>query len=307
VKFVCIDFETANSFIGSICSVGLAIIEDDKILETKSWLVKPHRDYSYFDPFNVMIHGITEKDIKDAPNFKDVYSQIKELLADSVLVAHNAAFDMSALRHVLDLYDIKYPEIDYVCTYKLATKFWIGLENYKLDTVSKHLNFEFSHHNAEEDAKACGNVLIHCMKEKNVNSITELSNCVGLKIGRLFAAGYTPCSVAKDKHGIDVKGIKAETYNFDPEHEFYNRKVVFTGTLSSMERKEAMQKVVNVGGLIGDSMTSDVNYLVMGMQDYSKFADGKESSKTKKAKQLIASGSELQIIDENEFLRLLQS
>ena len=40
------------------------------------------------------------------------------------------------------------------------------------------------------------------------------------------------------------------------------------------------------------------------MQDYFRFADGKESSKTKKAKKLIDAGQDLQIIDENEFIKM---
>jgi hypothetical protein len=44
----------------------------------------------------------------------------------------------------------------------------------------------------------------------------------------------------------------------------------------------------------------------MGVQDYAKFADGKQSSKTKKACQLIEQGYELRIIDEDQFLRMIE-
>lgn len=50
---------------------------------------------------------------------------------------------MSVLRHVLDLYEIPYPEVDYLCTYKTALKTWSGLDNYKLDTVCKFLKYDF--------------------------------------------------------------------------------------------------------------------------------------------------------------------
>ncbi len=104
MKIVCIDFETANRFIGSICAVGVAVIEQGQISQTGYWLVKPHADCNIFDPFNIMIHGIQPRDVQNALEFNAIYDEIRPLLSDSILVAHNAAFDMSALRHVLDLY-----------------------------------------------------------------------------------------------------------------------------------------------------------------------------------------------------------
>ncbi|MDR3585928.1 MAG: hypothetical protein P4L59_11485 [Desulfosporosinus sp.] len=35
MRAVCIDFETANSFIGSACSVGIAVIEEKKIIDKR--------------------------------------------------------------------------------------------------------------------------------------------------------------------------------------------------------------------------------------------------------------------------------
>ncbi len=306
MKAVCIDFETANGFVGSICSVGIAVIEGNNIVETGYWLVRPHAEYFYFDPFNVMIHGIDENTVKDAPEFNVIYRQIKHLFECAVVAAHNAAFDISALRHVLDLYGIAYPEIDYICTYKTALRTWNGLENYKLNTVCKFLNHRFSHHHAREDAVACGKILLSALAARGISSVEELASSIGMKLGKLYARGYSPCSIrSSKKSGIELKSIVAQGDTFAQEHEFYGKKVVFTGKLSTMTRKEAMQKVVNAGGFIGEGVTEDTDFLVMGGQDYTRFADGKESNKTKKAKSLISKGSQLQIIDEVEFLRLL--
>jgi len=262
MRAVCIDFETANSFVGSICSVGIAIIEGSTIVDTKYWLVKPHAEYFYFDPFNVMIHGIDEDAVKDAPEFDFIYEQIRHLFNNAIAVAHNAAYDMSALRHVMDLYGIEYPEIDYICTYKAALKTWSGLENYKLNTVCKFLKHDFTHHNAQEDAAACGKVLLSALAANGTSSIEEFTSLIGMKPGKLYACGYRPCSIrSSKKSGIDIKGIVAQCDTFDQEHEFYEKKVVFTGTLSTMTRKEAMQKVVNAGGLIGVNVTEDTDFL----------------------------------------------
>ncbi len=199
MRVVCIDFETANGFIGSVCSVGIAVIEEGQIIDTKYWLIKPHPEYCYFDPYNVMIHGINEKDVKNAPEFDLIYAQIKPLFENAYVVAHNASFDMSVLRHVLDLYEISYPEVEYLCTYKTALKTWSGLDNYKLDTVCKFIKYEFVHHNALEDATACGNVLLSALSEGGVSSINELASLVGMRLGKLYDGGYKPCSISKQK------------------------------------------------------------------------------------------------------------
>lgn len=197
MRAVCIDFETANGFMGSACSVGIAVLEEGQIVDTNYWLIKPHPRYSYFDPLNVSIHGIKAQDVKDAPEFDLIYGQISPLFDNAYVIAHNASFDMSVLRHVLDLYEIPYPEIDYLCTYKTALKTWSGLDNYKLDTVCRFLNHDFAHHNALEDAIACGNVLLSALSARGVTTITELAALVGMRLGKLYAGGYNPCSIAK--------------------------------------------------------------------------------------------------------------
>ncbi len=303
MRFTALDFETANSFIGSICAVGLAIVEDGAVVDKKYWLIKPHKDHSYFDPFNVYIHGITKDMVADAYEFDTVYmNEIAPVIQGTVLAVHNAAFDMSALRHVLDLYHIEYPQISYVCTFKAAQRTWADLENHKLDTVSKHLNFQFTHHNALEDALACANILSEIFKEKKLDDFETLSKALGMRLGRLYAGGYEPCSTSKACRG---KKVTARKESFDPGHALYGKKVVFTGTLLSMPRHEAMQRVVDAGGLVSETLTVDTNFLVAGLQDASRLSGSQENIKTKKALELICKGNRIRIIDEKEFIRMI--
>ncbi len=303
MRFTALDFETANSFIGSICAVGLAVVEDGAVIDKKYWLIKPHKDHRYFDPFNVYIHGITKDMVADASEFDTVYTnEIASAIQGTVLAAHNAAFDMSALRHVLDLYHIEYPSIQYVCTFKAAQRAWAELENHKLDTVSRYLNFQFTHHNALEDALACANILLEVFKEKQLGDFNALTQALGMRIGQLYAGGYEPCSTSKACRG---KKISAQTDQFDPTHALYGMKVVFTGTLLSMPREEAMQRVADAGGFVADTLTADTNFLVAGVQDASRLSGSKVSVKTKKALDLICKGNSIRIIDEKEFIRMI--
>jgi DNA polymerase-3 subunit epsilon len=171
-----------------------------------------------------------------------------------------------------------------------------------LYTISNHIKYEFKHHNAKEDAIACGKIFTKAIEIHGIKSKEDFFKKIKLRPGRLQGNNYMSCSIRND---LDIKELEAQTDKFDMEHDFYKRKVVFTGTLSCMIRKEAMQKVLNVGGLIGDTLTEDTDFLVMGIQDYAAFSDGKESSKTKKAKQLISKGGIIQIIDEDDFVRMI--
>lgn len=91
----------------------------------------------------------------------------------------------------------------------------------------------------------------------------------------------------------------------DPEHPFADATVVFTGTLQSMRRADAAQAVVDRGGRVTSAVSKKQDYLVMGDQEYWKFADGQQSNKTRRAKELVADGHSLEVIGEYDFLTML--
>jgi DNA polymerase III subunit epsilon len=94
-----------------------------------------------------------------------------------------------------------------------------------------------------------------------------------------------------------------ETIN--TKNPFFGRNVVFTGELRSLGRKEALQQVVNLGGSIKSGVSRKSNYLVVGIQD--KVLVGKEglSTKEKKAYELLDKGKDIKIVNEEEFIKLL--
>ena len=72
-----------------------------------------------------------------------------------------------------------------------------------------------------------------------------------------------------------------------------------------MVRKEAMQAVVDKGGDVEDGVTQRTSFLVVGDQDYSRFAEGcTKSSKMRKAEALLAKGQDIEIIAEQDFLQM---
>jgi DNA polymerase-3 subunit epsilon len=196
MNFTVIDFETANSKRASACALGIVKVVNGVIEEKNAYLIKP--DDMRFDGMNIGIHGIRPNDVINEPEFDELYQRIfKDKLDKQLVVAHNASFDMSVLRKSLELYDLEFPEFDYLCTVKIAQKTWTDLENHKLDQMSRFLNFKFKHHDALDDCLACANVLIRACEAQGVDSPLELAKHLNLQVGKIYQGGYKPCSVRR--------------------------------------------------------------------------------------------------------------
>lgn len=90
----------------------------------------------------------------------------------------------------------------------------------------------------------------------------------------------------------------------DVESPFYGKTCVFTGTLTGMQRKDAMQIVLNIGGKCSNSVTAKTDYLILGTQDYTRIK-GQKSSKQIKAESLILKGANISILSESVFFDML--
>lgn len=297
--FVSIDFETANAKRCSPCSVGIAIVKRGKIVDSFERLIKPHEDYAEFNPYNVSIHGITPEMVEDAPCFNEVMQDILPIINDNVLVAHNMIFDCSVLCRTLDLYELPKPTCQTLCTCNLSRIVFPELSCHRLNVVSSQLKIALEHHNAASDAMACANILLS-MPDYAVAKIKKYAYSYGYINEE---SSWSPQFTLKSRKNQDERIIKNT-----PCHTklFCGQNFVFTGTLMSMERETACAIVEAGGGYAQNTVNKNTNYLVMGVQDFSKFADGKKSSKTKKAEELHAKGSPIEIISEDDFLKMIE-
>lgn len=311
MKFVAIDFETANYKRSSICQIGVSIVEEGKIVQNISRLVKPTPNY--YESRNTSIHGITSSDTEDCPTFNIVWKELNDTYAicQYPWVAHNASFDMSAFRAALELFNINFPSVDYYCTVGLSKLSFQGLFNYRLDTVSKYLNINLlNHHDAKCDAQAAAEIMLHIMKHHDAETVNDLIQKTHVRPGQLYEdCTYQPFSVSTsisktNKSQIDFSW-EPESIEFDEENPFYQKTVAFTGALSFIRRNDARQKVINAGGYAkSDSVTKKTNFLVIGSYDY-KNSENYESAKFKKAKALIEEGQDLEIISEKDFFQMI--
>lgn len=212
MRFTAIDFETANEKRSSACALGIACIDDGRIIEQQYYLIRPPE--LYFNHYNVAIHGIREQDVINKPDFAELWPSIKQNFVNSIVISHNASFDMSVLRATLDYYNITYPNLKYGCTWIMSKNQWPDRLSYKLNDVAAMLDINFDHHHAVEDAKACAQIALQIIHSNNSSTFNELASTLDFSIGSLYPGGYTPSSNLSNKKCVKkINETKLTTRN----------------------------------------------------------------------------------------------
>jgi len=282
--FVAIDVETANADMASICQIGIARFVDGILSEEWCSLIDPEDE---FDWMNISVHGIESHMVKGQPTFPQVADQLRSILSSSLSVCHTH-FDRLAINRASSKYGIQPIETSWLDSARVVRRTWSDLawRGYGLSNVCKRIGYEFKHHDALEDAKAAGHVLLAAIKESQ-QDLNAWLHRVSLPID--------PTKVSSGSH-IERDG--------NPEGDLFGEIVVFTGALE-MPRAEAADLAASFGCKVDQGVTKKTTILVVGDQDISKLAGHKKSSKHRKAEQLIADGHSLRILQESDFRALV--
>jgi len=160
VRILAIDFETADNGRDSACAIGLAIVEDGRVVHRAHRLIRPPRRrilYTY-------IHGIAWGDVAGEPSFGEVW---RDLLAGlgrvDAIAAHNAGFDRGVLLGCCTAHGLAAPDLPWLCTVKLARAVW-DIRPTRLPDVCARLGIPLDHHDALSDALACAEITARAFK-----------------------------------------------------------------------------------------------------------------------------------------------
>lgn len=281
-SYIVIDIETTglNSKYDEIIEIGALKVRDDKVIDKFESLVFNDN----IDSFITDLTGITTEMTEKAPPLKSVLSEFIKFVQDETLIAHNANFDINFIYDSVESCFGKEFNNDFIDTLRIARRAFHEFKSHRLKYLARDLNFKNTPgHRSLSDCFTTLELYLKC-KEK------IFSEDIKLAVYNQLKASEITCS---------------DNSEFNPDSPLFNRTCVFTGTLEKMARKEAMQAVVDIGGLVGNSITKKTNYLILGTQDYRRLNGNSESSKTQKAKSLIEKGQDLRIISENEFYEIL--
>ena len=174
MNLLAIDFETANGSSASACSIGCALWVEGEIIDNREILIRPHQSVGFFQYGNMKIHHITPTMVKNCPEWPDVFCDIAGLFENSLVVAHNALFDIGVLRSLNQLYGIEMNDFPYIDTVTVSRIIHPFLPNHKLNTVCEYLNFDFSHHQANSDALGCIAIMEDAMNLMETYDVEEL-------------------------------------------------------------------------------------------------------------------------------------
>ena len=161
-RFIAFDVETPNSLNNRMSAIGITVIENDAIIDEFYSLVNPE---TCFDAFNVQLTGISEKMVRNAPTFSELWSAIEPMMSGGLLVAHNAVFDLSVLKTCLRDYGIEWkPYVRYVCTVQTGRRVLPGM-SHRLNVLCDYYGINLNHHYAASDSHACAEILLRYIED----------------------------------------------------------------------------------------------------------------------------------------------
>lgn len=277
-SFVALDVETANSDFASICQIGLVCFVGQSIKWQWTKLIDPE---DYFDSENIRIHGIEPRAVAGAPNFPAILEKLQPTLRNQIVVSHTH-FDRLALDQACDKYGVQLPPFTWLDSARVARRTWpeVRARGYGLADLAARLEINFQHHDAGEDARAAGMIILSAIAESGT----------GLRDWIERARKPTP-KVGK------IEG--------DPEGALYGETLVITGELF-VTRRVIAEFAAQLGCNVGASVTKKTTMLVVGDQYLKKLAGHRKSTKHRKAEALIQAGQQIRIFSETEFLSLLK-
>ncbi len=158
-NFAAIDFETANGCRSSVCSVGVVVVRQGRVVDSFYSLIRP--EPNYYAWFCQRVHGLCHDDTDDAELFPDVWGKVHPLVEGLPLVAHNAMFDEGCLRAAMQVYRMDWPDYVFFDTLRASRRKLRNLPNHQLHTVAAACGFNLeNHHHALADAEACAAIAL---------------------------------------------------------------------------------------------------------------------------------------------------
>lgn len=291
MDFVALDVETANPDRSSICQIGIATFRNGDLVDCWESLVAPAGEFS---PFNVSIHGIDRRRVRTAPRWEEIYPHVASRLESQIVVSHTS-FDRHALTQACACCGLSICECRWLDSAEIARNAWpqFSRSGYGLTNLAAYFGFQYRAHDALEDAKCAGWVVLKAIAEAKVHPEHRLR--------------YEPDPVGA------TSPTSSRWKTFSPSVKqpgcvggvLFGEVIVFTGALS-ISREEAAESAALAGCRVDDGVTKRTTLLVVGNQDMDCLRGHEKSSKHLKAEKLIAQGQRLRILCESEFMRLVK-
>ena len=302
MRILIYDVETAQTKnIGSICSVGWILLDNDAIVDEGYSLINPHCAFSHT---NVHIHGITASDVEGAPFFAEYWeSTLRPLMTKALVIAHSANFDMSATEQALYLANVADPGIDYLDTLPVF-KSLVDAPSYKLTDLASLTNYEYNAHNAREDVHALLHVLCHVRDLCGFEDIAAMLLRTPVRAENTKTNAYVPKRIADTPINHPIYSHCTENVQI-VDGCLQGMKVCITGDVPGYKRSDIERMIMEHGGKPSSGVSGKTDFLIVGTYVDPVSGNPVLTSKHKKALELIEQGGKIRILSFEGFEKLI--
>ncbi|MBD7909966.1 DNA polymerase III subunit alpha [Clostridium cibarium] len=189
-----------------ITEIGVMKVKDGKVIDKFSCFVNPQKPI----PARVIeVTNITDDMVSDAETIEQVFPKLLDFIKDTVLVAHNAEFDINFLKHNARVlgYDFDFTYMD---TLSLAQEIFPDFKTYKLGRIAKNLGIKVeAAHRALDDVDTTVkvfNIMIDKLKERGAQTLEDIdiyaSDEESKKVSYKKVKTYHAIILAKDYVGL---------------------------------------------------------------------------------------------------------
>ena len=171
-----LDLETTglSPLTEKITEIGIMKLKDGKVIDEFSCFVNPEKSI----PAKVVeVTNITDDMVKDAETIEKVFPKMLEFIEGSILVAHNADFDIGFLKHNAKTLGFDF-DFTYLDTLSLAKEIFPDYKTYKLGRIAKNLGIKVEvAHRALDDVDTTVkvfNIMFEKLKERGVQTLEDI-------------------------------------------------------------------------------------------------------------------------------------
>lgn len=296
-NYVVVDIETTGLTpeFDDIIEIGAIRISNNSLVESYQTLINPAYPNEFvLDDFISELTGITSTDINNQGiPITSALIELREFIGDSLLVAHNANFDINFLYDAyLDNLGFKFQN-DYVDTMYIARYY-----AFKSPEMRHHRVTDFiTKFNLTNDSE-------HTRMHRALNDAMYEKQILDLEKDKLGVDWTKPKYKKNWKNYSKTLDVVVNT-EADEDNPFYGLNIVFTGKLTQFTRNEAHEFMAQLGATPQDSVRVDTDFLIVGMQTNNVGSSGKSAKQIKAEKINLNGKGEITITSDDEFLKMI--
>jgi len=260
MEFVAIDFEKLNDSQLSVCEVGLVVFKDgeEEVTSFHSY-INPVGGLERNDWAKKHLCHITDQMLLDAPSYDELFSKLKQIIQDKILVVHSKGADLNYIYRLEEQFDLPKLYTKWVDTKEIAC--YLGKEQNLADLYSQLFDSQFTeHHKALDDAQACGRILGRLSSEVDIRRFVHQEEYLPSGIKH----DYSNSTTRHTEYGTANVSTDDIVFNHDKItscSDFQGKTVVLSG-MNSNNKNEIKAVLDKLGAKCTTTLSGNTNILI---------------------------------------------